>query len=63
MEVQLTGGPWGTLAHVEAWRAAIELLAATDRVAAWREATLMVDNMLNNGKGYQIENVLLKGRE
>ena len=51
------------MAHVEAWRAAIELLAATDRVAAWREATLMVDNMLNNGKGYQIENVLLKGRE
>ncbi len=44
------------MAHVEAWRAAMELLAATARVAACLVATLTVDSMLRyfgERSGYQ----------
>ena len=40
-----TGGPWGTLAHVEACLAA-KVLGNTFRKAAWRTATRQVDSML-----------------
>ncbi len=42
----LTGGPWGTFDHVEAWRNATELLGAAARMAACLLATLTVESIL-----------------
>jgi hypothetical protein len=43
---KLTGGPWGTFAHVEACRKATELLGTAARATACLLATLNVESML-----------------
>jgi hypothetical protein len=46
---RLTGGPWGTLAQVEACLKAIELFGAAARATAFLLATLTVESILAQG--------------
>lgn len=46
LENRLTGGPWGTLAQVEPWRAAMALREATPRTAACLLANLTVESIV-----------------